>query len=158
MHLHMSFTHVIYTCHLHMSRRLEKNLRYIHMYSTLGKTSDVDEMSFFFLRIRSTGKQGCQIFLGTAYQNRGKYLYQMITKHTKWPSHIYVSIWKNVYQMAVKYTICPLTVIVSSIAKPYKIYPNLDLSFETIPSGNPAGKTSIAHVSVHRCPFCELLF
>jgi hypothetical protein len=57
--------------------------------------------------------QGCQIFLGTLYQNGGKYtkwpqnipndhkIYQMTTKYTKWPQNIPNG--HKVYQMAVIY-------------------------------------------------------
>jgi hypothetical protein len=36
---------------------------------------------FFFTFFVS--EQGCQIFLGTTYQNGKKYVYQMTTKYTK---------------------------------------------------------------------------
>jgi hypothetical protein len=67
---------------------------------------------------QSVGDQGCQIFLGTTYQN-GKNI----------PNY------HNIYQMAVKCKNIPT----SSIARPSKIYPNLDFWFENIPSGNPVG-------------------
>jgi hypothetical protein len=76
-----------------------------------------------------TTVQGCQIFLGTKYQNREKY--QITTKDTK---------------MSIKYTEYPLKrpnvhkIYLPYIfhSKPSKIYPNLDFWFENIPSGNPA--------------------
>jgi hypothetical protein len=40
--------------------------------------------------------------------------------------------------MAIKYTEWPQNLPTSSIARPYKMYPNWDFWFENIPSGNPA--------------------
>jgi hypothetical protein len=45
-------------------------------------------------------KQGCQIFLGTTYQNGKKY--QLINNVYKWPQNIPNG--SKIYQMAIKYT------------------------------------------------------
>jgi hypothetical protein len=58
-------------------------------------------VSFF----RGGSLQGCQIFLGTTYQNgknSTKLPYQMATKYTKWPQNIPNG--HKIYQMATKYT------------------------------------------------------
>jgi hypothetical protein len=64
--------------------------------------------------------QGCQIFLGTTYQNgknipNNQIIYQMAEIQTKWSENIPTS----------------------SIASPSKIYSNKDFWFENMPSGNP---------------------
>jgi hypothetical protein len=50
----------------------------------------------------------------------------------------------KIYQMSIKYTALqqnipkgPLNIPTTSIARPSKIYPNLDYWFENIPSGDP---------------------
>jgi hypothetical protein len=70
-------------------------------------------------------KQGCQICLGTTYQNgerctkgpqsipNGNATYQIVVKYSKWPQNIL------------------------SFPRHSKIYPNIDFWFENIPSGNP---------------------
>jgi hypothetical protein len=83
-------------------------------------------------------RQGCQIFLGTNYQN-GIYIYQLTIKYAKCLQKIPNG--RKIYQMAVKYTKWPLNLPTSSIEKPYKIYPNRDFWFEKIPSGNPGVRT-----------------
>jgi hypothetical protein len=42
-------------------------------------------MQIFKGLVRSSANQGCQIFLGTTYQNGEKYTYQMTTKYNNWP-------------------------------------------------------------------------
>jgi hypothetical protein len=69
-------------------------------------------------------EQCCQIFLGAAYQNRKNVpnnhkIYQMVTKYTEW-----------LYNR-------PKCRKISSLARPSKIYPNMDFWFENMPSGNP---------------------
>jgi hypothetical protein len=77
------------------------------------------ENSFFFLPKSKTiyfielvaalvtfSVQGCQIFLGTTYQNgknipNGHKIYQMATKYTIWPQNIPYG--RKIYQMATKY-------------------------------------------------------
>jgi hypothetical protein len=49
---------------------------------------------------KNCGEQGCQIFLGTTYQNR-KQIYQITTKHIKCPQNI-PNVHKT-YQMPVQY-------------------------------------------------------
>jgi hypothetical protein len=71
--------------------------------------------------------QGCQIFLGTKYQNGKKYtklpqIYEMSIKYNKRPK---------------KWTKCPSNIPTSSIARPSQIYPTLDFWFDNKPSGNP---------------------
>jgi hypothetical protein len=44
----------------------------------------------------------------------------------------------KIYQMAVKCSKSPLNKPEFSVPKPSKTYPNWDLWFENIPSGNPA--------------------
>jgi hypothetical protein len=77
--------------------------------------------------------QGCQIFLGTTYQNvknipNNHKIFKMATKYTKWPQNIPNG--HKIYQMATKY-------IKYTIARPSKFYPNWDFWFENMPSGNP---------------------
>jgi hypothetical protein len=59
----------------------------------------------------------------------------MSTKNTKCPQKI-PNVHK-IYQMAVKRTIWPQNTPTSTVARPSKIYPNLDFWFENMPSGNP---------------------
>jgi hypothetical protein len=49
----------------------------------------------------------------------------------------------KMYQMAVKQDITYEHITISSIARPFNIYPNLDFLFENIPSGNPVLHTRI---------------
>jgi hypothetical protein len=72
--------------------------------------------------------QGCQILLGATYQNGENIC-------TKLPQ-IYQIATKYIHQMAVKNK-GPLNIPTSSIARPFRIYPNLEFRFEKIPSGNP---------------------
>jgi hypothetical protein len=67
--------------------------------------------------------QGCQIFLGTTYQNGDKY-----TKCTKY----------KIYHLAVKETKLPLKIPTSSIARPSKFYPDWGFGIKNIPSTNTA--------------------
>jgi hypothetical protein len=56
-------------------------------------------------------------------------------KYTKLPQNIPNV--NKIYQKSVKWTKCPKNIPTSSIARPSKIYPNLDFWFENKPSGNP---------------------
>jgi hypothetical protein len=80
--------------------------------------------NFIYVTTYFTHRQGCQIFLGTKYQNEEKY--------TKLPRTL-----PNV-KKTVKWTKCPYNIPSSSIARSSKIYPNWDFWFENKPSGNPA--------------------
>jgi hypothetical protein len=60
-------------------------------------------------------EQGCQILLGTTYQNPDKYTKYVYIKR-------------------------PYTIPTSSNVSPSKIYPNRDFWFENMPSGNPASE------------------
>jgi hypothetical protein len=72
------------------------------------------------------GSQGCQIILGTIYQNGGKY--------TRWPINIPKG--HKIYQISVKYTKRTHNIPTFSIAKPSKIYLK---RVENMPSANPGG-------------------
>jgi hypothetical protein len=94
---------------------------------------------------RKAANQGCQIFSGATYQNG--------EKCTKWPQNTYS------YVMAIKFIKCPkrpnvhkIGMPTSSITRPFRIYPNLEFLFETIPSGNPAanGRCHLPWVDVNR--------
>jgi hypothetical protein len=98
---------------------------------------------------RSSRFQGCQIFLGTTYQNEKKY--------TKWPLNMTNG--HKIYQLASKYTNILRNMILENLPKlgflvskytnwlqniptsyvtwSSKIYPNCDFWFQNIPSGNP---------------------
>jgi hypothetical protein len=83
-------------------------------------------------------QQGCQIFLSPTNQigkNVPNYhkIYQKATKYTKKPQNIPNG--SKIDQMAKK-------IPISSIARPSKIYPILDLWFENMPSGNPVPEHS----------------
>jgi hypothetical protein len=60
-------------------------------------------------------------------------IYTMTTKYTKWPKNI--SNGRKIDQIVIKYKNKRF-----SIARPSKIYPNLDFWFENKPSGNPANE------------------
>jgi hypothetical protein len=64
-------------------------------------------------------KQGCQMFLGTIYQNGKKY--------TKRPQNVPTG--HKIYHSAVKYTKWPFKTPTTSIAKPAKIYANRNFWF-----------------------------
>jgi hypothetical protein len=79
----------------------------------------------------NAGDQGCQILLGTIYQNGEKYTklplnYQIATKL---PNGL------NIFQMVIKYTNL-------FHSKALQNLPKLDFWFENIPSGNPDVDTS----------------
>jgi hypothetical protein len=61
----------------------------------------------------------------------------MTTKCIKYP--LKYTIWWLTRKMAIK-------IPASSIARPSKIYPNLDFLFENMPSGNPAAHHGVFQV------------
>jgi hypothetical protein len=93
------------------------------------------------LQIGFKTRQGCQIFLGTSYQN-GKNFTNIPQKIP----NVY-----QIYQMAVKWTKRPWNIPKSSIARHSKNYPNFDFWFENIPSGNPARHLHVENI--HRVDF-----
>jgi hypothetical protein len=62
------------TIFIFILRKKEKKLKY----------KDGIHFVFNLLKVAPTYLQGCQIFLGTTYQN-GK-IYQITIKYTKWPN------------------------------------------------------------------------
>jgi hypothetical protein len=72
--------------------------------------------------------RGCQIFLDTMYQNLEKYTKSALNYQN---GH-------KIYPMAVIYSKWTWNIPTISISRPSKIYPNWNLWFENIPSGNPA--------------------
>jgi hypothetical protein len=76
---------------------------------------------------RSLPVQGCQIFLGTWYQNW--------KTCTKWTQN--VSNGHDTSQMSIKYSKWQENTSPFSYFRPSKIYPNWDFWFENKPPGNP---------------------
>jgi hypothetical protein len=73
-------------------------------------------------------KHGCQSFLGTIYQNGGKYTESHTT--TLPNGH-------KIYHMSPRHSEWPYNIPTFSIPRPSKFYPNWDFGLENIPSGNP---------------------
>jgi hypothetical protein len=94
---------------------------------------------------KNTSPQGCQIFLGTWYQNRGKC--------TKWTQN--VPIGHKISQISVNIQNGPKLYQQFPIyVRPSKICPNLDFGFEKKPSGNPA---SPFEMRTTRAGICSVL-
>jgi hypothetical protein len=91
---------------------------------------------------RFAAAQGCQIFLGTTYQN-GEKIYQITIKYIIWPEDIPNS--HNIY-IPNSHKIYPMKKInpIFSITRPSKIYPNRDFWSENKPSGSPAAAVRFA--------------
>jgi hypothetical protein len=90
-----------------------------------------EKLTHGFLPQAACGNQGCQIFLGTIYQN---------VKNT--PNDRYIPNGNELYPITTKYTRWPYNLPTSSISRPSKIYPSWDFSFENMPSGNPGNSST----------------
>jgi hypothetical protein len=108
---------------MYISRRLYKTkaettaAMYVHFLSLIhGQINWASFCPVFF----AAAAQGCQIIIGTIYQNYHK-IYQMAI------TYVSIQNGRKIDQMSIKYT----------IARPPKIYPNCDFWSENLPSGNP---------------------
>jgi hypothetical protein len=89
---------------------------------------------------------GCQIFLGTWYQNRKKYT-KWIKKYTKWikniPNEKNVPNGHKISHISIKYSKWSLNIYVNIFqSKALKNLPKLGFWFENKPSGNPGAASS----------------
>jgi hypothetical protein len=100
------------------------------------RTSKVTFTSTSFLQTKTN--QGCQIYLGTIYQNEGRFV--------NWPytipdgQLIHIPNGRKIDQVSIKYTN-------TFDCKALKIYPNWDFRFENIPSGNRETSSLLAEKS-----------